>query len=399
MDAFEIVDVALRRGFTSAQVREALATFSDEDVARLAAMFEWSRIRHEYQVIPPGDWKVWLAIAGRGTGKTRLGSEWTWMWTASQPRMSKPVRHLVAAPTASDLIDTCYEGDSGLMSCIPSCLIKSYLKTPRPRIILHNGAIIGGIAAEQPARFRGPQWHRAWADEVGAWSENGRDDEYAWQMMEFSVRLGNDSRILVTTTPKPRPLLRKLIADPANVMTSAPTHVNLKNLDKKFQERILKYDGTKIGRQEIYAEFLNPEEGGVVSRDQIRVWPRSRGLPKLEFIVMSLDTAYSEKDRDKKKNENDPTANSVWGAFKYQGKPGVILLDCWQEWLKFPDLVDRVKIEQAVRYGADAERPVIVIPGGPRGVSEQGHPVDLIVIETKASGTSLRQQLAKDGIL
>jgi predicted phage terminase large subunit-like protein len=298
-----------------------------------------------------------------------------------------------------------------LCNVIPASLIDYYHKSPAPQIRLKNGSIIGGIAAEAFQRTRGPQWNRAWCDEVAAWGEGGKaDPEEVWDTMVMSVRLGNDTRILVTTTPKNRPLVKRLVADPDTVMTTASTHVNQDNLSKEFSRRILKYDGTKIGRQEVYAELIDSEEGGIISRSWLKHWPVEKPLPEFHFIVMSVDSAFSEEDRDKKKQTTDPTAVSVWGCFKTAVKPyvGVMLLDCWAEYLSYPDLVDRIKREsdpELIRYGSNLSQKPIILPGNiPKAYRKQmapkvgGRPIDVIVIEGKANGKSLRQSLAKDGI-
>ena len=409
--ADEILELGLRKGFTREQVRKSLAVLDDYDVERLAWMCRWVDARHEFQVVPEGQWSNWVILAGRGSGKTRVGAEWTGMNAAmAPPGLAKPDRSLVVAPTKSDLRDVCFEGDSGLISVIPPALIDYYHKSPAPQIRLKNGSIIGGIAAEAFQRTRGPQWGRAWCDEVAAWGEGGKaDPEEVWDTMVMSVRLGTDTRILVTTTPKNRPLVKRLVADEDSVLTSASTHVNAANLSPEFSRRILKYDGTKVGRQEIYAELIDAEEGGIISRSWIKHWPGDKSLPEFHFIVMSLDTAFSEDDHDKKTQTTDPSACSVWGCFKLpSGKPGIMLLDCWAEHLGFPELVDKVKNESdpdKIRYGSNlSQKPIITPSNVPKAYRKNaaprvgGRPIDLIVIEGKASGKSLRQMLYKSGI-
>jgi predicted phage terminase large subunit-like protein len=401
VQASDLVEIALRQGFTRAQTEAALRSFNDEQITRLGWMAGWVETRHEHQIEPEGDWLVWLILGGRGAGKTRVGAEWLGGRAALRGRDSKgkTYRGLVAAPTKGDLREVCIEGDSGLLSIIPGSLIADYNKNNN-KIVLGNGSIIGGIAAETSTRFRGPQWHDAWCDELAAWGDNGRDPQDAWDTMAFSVRLGDDSRILATTTPRPKPHIKNLIADPGTVVTTASTYVNLDNLNKKFAQRILKYEGTKIGRQEIHAELIDAEEGGIVQRSSLRMWPSKTPLPKFEYIVMSLDTAFSEKSYDKKKQETDPSACSVWGGFRYKGIANIMLLDCWAEKLSFPDLTETVTREKDVRYGESDKRPYIAIPRKqPQKIMGVGKPIDVIVIEEKASGKSLRQQLAKDGIL
>jgi phage terminase large subunit-like protein len=332
VQATDLLEIGLRRGFSKQDVSSALSNLDDFDAERLAWMVRWVDARHEFQVVPEGEWSNWVILAGRGAGKTRVGAEWSAMSAAcAHPADDdhKADRTLVVAPTKSDLRDVCFEGDSGLCNVIPASLIDYYHKSPAPQIRLKNGSIMGGIAAEAFQRTRGPQWNRAWCDEVAAWGEGGKaDPEEVWDTMVMSVRLGNDTRILVTTTPKNRPLVKRLVADPDTVMTTASTHVNQDNLSKEFSRRILKYDGTKIGRQEVYAELIDSEEGGIISRSWLKHWPVEKPLPEFHFIVMSVDSAFSEEDRDKKKQTTDPTAVSVWGCFKTAVKPyvGVMLL-------------------------------------------------------------------------
>ncbi len=411
----DLLEIGLRQGFTKRQVADALRSLDDFEVERLAWMCRWVDARHAFQVVPDGQWSQWVILAGRGSGKTRVGAEWSGMRSAMG---DKGHRQLVVAPTKSDLRAVCFEGDSGLIRVIPPSLIKYYHKTPAPEIMLHNGALIGGIAAEAFERTRGPQWHGAWCDEVAAWGEGGKaDPEEVWDTMVMSIRLGQDTRILVTTTPKNRPLVKRLVSDEDSVMTSASTHVNAENLSPEFARRILKYDGTKIGRQEVYAELIDAEEGGIISRSWLRHWPANKPLPEFHFIVMSLDTGLSEEDHDKKKQTTDPSACAVFGCFKYERilpsgvkviKPGIMLLDCWAERLGYPDLLDKVKKESdpdKIRYGRTLSARPIILPGnipkayrmnGP--AKSAGRAIDLIVIEGKANGKSLRQSLAKDGI-
>lgn len=219
--------------------------------------------------------------------------------------------------------------------------------------------------------------------------------------MALSVRLGNDTRILATTTPRPLPHIKSLLVDPGTVVTTASTYVNLANLSPEFAKRILKYEGTKIGRQEIHAEVIDSEEGGIVNRTQLRKWPASNPFPEFQYIVYSLDTAFSEESYDVKSRETDPSAMSCWGGFIHKGKPGIMLLDCWAEKLGFPQLVDRVIEEKGIKYGKQ-DAPLIPLPmvnGRRQKPTRQGKKIDLIVIEGKASGKSLRQQLAKERIM
>ena len=313
-------------------------------------------------------------LAGRGAGKTRCAAEWAWWEAWTKPK----TRWLVSAPTSGDVRDVCYEGDSGLMSVIPTLLIDNYNKSQH-EITLINGSIIKGIAASEPERFRGPQFHGGWLDELAAWHYL---DE-AWNMLQFGMRLGNQPRIICTTTPKPKPL----IVDLANrdgedvIYTTATTYDNMHNLAPSFKANIMQYEGTKLGRQEIYAEIIDPEESGIIKRDWFKLWPAEKPLPQFEYVVQSYDCATSEK------TANDPTACTVWGVFKPSAdkKMAVMLIDCWEEYIQYPDLRSKVIDESTSIYG-DANE------------FGNGKKVDLILIEDKSAGISLLQDLQRAGL-
>jgi len=190
------------------------------------------------------------------------------------------------------------------------------------------------------------------------------------------------------------------------VVVSGSTYENKENLTKFFYDNIAKYEGTKIGRQELYGEVLDPEEEGFIKRSAWRMWPHDKPLPSFQYIIMSLDTAFTERTHDKKTQTADPTACSVWALFNRTNpnnrKPEehVMLLDCWEDWLGLPGLIKRVKREKDLTYG-DQDEPVIkpiLIPNHLRA-RHQGRSVDMILIEDKGSGISLRQSLADENIL
>ena len=374
------------------ELEKKLAQLSMEDLQALTAHARWSAKRHKHQIPPSGKWTVWLLLAGRGAGKTRSAAEWLWWQAHSLP----DTRWLVSAPTSADIRDTCFEGESGLISVIPEQIIKEYNRS-LSEIILKNGSLIKGISAETPDRLRGGQWHGAWCDELAAWQY----DQEAWDMIMFALRLGSHPRIVATTTPKPKALIRDLIErDGADVhVTRASTYENIANLAPTFQAQLLKFEGTTLGRQEIHAEVLNPEEQGIIKRTWIQLWPAKKPLPALEHIVMSLDTAFTEQTRDKKTSDADPSACVVLGIFYENEKPNVILLDCWEDRLGLPDLIKRVHKEREVYYGEDDQKPMIQPKFGPKRVFGSGRKVDTLVIEDKGSGISLRQMLAREGII
>jgi phage terminase large subunit-like protein len=326
----------------------------------------WLQKAHKHQIEPVGeDWTIWLMLAGRGAGKTRAAAETISAWAWEQPK----TRWLVSAPTSGDIRGTCFEGDSGLISVIPPELIADYNKSHH-EITLLNGSFIKGIPASEPERFRGGQWHGAWCDELAAW-EYLQD---SWDMIAFSVRLGQRTKMICSTTPKPKDLILDLIdrdGDDVRV-TKASTYSNIKNLAPSFQKQILQYEGTNLGRQEIHAEIIDPEEGGIVKRDWFRLWPDGKPFPKLEFIIQSYDCATSDK------THNDPTGCITLGVFKpLDGAMSVMILDCWQEHLTYPQLRPKVISEFETVYGAGKERKL----------------VDLLLVEDKSAGISLIQDL------
>lgn len=209
-------------------------------------------------------------------------------------------------------------------------------------------------------------------DELAAW-------EYlqeAWDMMMFGIRLGSQTKIIASTTPKPKDLIIDLISRDGDdvVITSASTYENLDNLSTNFRKQILQYEGTKLGRQEIYAEIIDPEEGGIVKREWFKLFPANREIPKLEFVLQSYDCATSEK------TQNDPTAQITMGVFKpMDGPMSVLILDCWNERLQYPDLRPKVIEEYKTSYGEE----------------KAGKRVDLILIEDKSAGISLIQDLQR----
>ena len=360
--------------------------------AAVKARIRWLSLANRHQIPPAGDnWAIWLLLAGRGAGKTRTAAEWTWWEAWTKPR----TRWLVSAPTSGDLRDVCFEGDSGLLNVMPSEIIENYSRTLH-ELKLINGSLIKGIPASEPERFRGPQFHGGWTDELAAWDYL---DE-AWDMMQFGMRLGSRPQIVSTTTPKPKPLIISLANDRKDVaITRASTYDNIDNLAPSFRNKILQYEGTKLGRQEIHAEILDLEEGGVIRRDWFQLWPHNKKLPEFEYIVMSLDTAFTEMTMDKKSRDPDYTACSVWGQFRNNKKPAFLLLDCWQDRLGMPDLIARVKKEFAVRYGGEDMKPMFApMIGSPQSLLT-GRSPDILIIEEKGSGISLRQMLAREDII
>ncbi len=351
----------------------------------------WTDTARPNQLPPDDGWDEMGFMAGRGFGKTRVGAEWlgrvAWECTQALPRA-------VVAPTQNDVRYTCFEGQSGLLSVIPADCIADYSSSDLI-LTLRNGVSIRGFSAEKAERLRGPEHADVWGDEIAAW---GRDAEYTLDMMQMGLRIGPHPRFLWTSTPRPNAITRLLTAPKAGrIIVRGSTYDNAANLSKVFIDKIKVYEGTKIGRQEIDGEMLDPEEAGIVRRSQFNLYPHGRALPKFELIIMSLDTAFTERTLDKQ-GDPDPTACSVWGLFRIKKRTHVMLLDSWEDHLGLPDLVRRVKKEMACAYGDDQDAALIKPMFGSSKPYTSGRRPDILLIEDKGSGISLRQTLYESGI-
>ena len=251
-----------------------------------ALVYAWPFWARANQLPPDGDWRVWLLLAGRGFGKTRTGAE---MVRARAAARTAP-RLALVAPTAGDARDVMVEGESGILAISPPWERPRYEPSKR-RLTWPNGAIATLFSADEPERLRGPQHDAAWCDELASW----RYPE-AWDMLMFGLRLGTDPRVVVTTTPRPTALLRELIADPSVVVTRGTTYENRLNLPPGFLGQIIrKYQGTRLGRQELEAEFLEDAPGALWNRGIIE-GTRARASPPLIRVVVAIDPAVSTTD-------------------------------------------------------------------------------------------------------
>jgi phage terminase large subunit-like protein len=246
-----------------------------------ALLYDWPFWARSNQLPPPGGWRIWLLLAGRGFGKTRTGAEFVRAHVAARTAG----RLALVAPTAADARAIMVEGESGILAVSP------YWDRPRfepskRRLTWANGAIATLYSAAEPERLRGPQHDAAWCDELASW----RYPE-AWDMLLFGLRLGNDPRVVVTTTPRPTTLLRGLLHDPTIAITRGTTYENRPNLAADFFEHIVRrYEGTLLGRQEIEAEFLDDIPGALWNRSIIEA-TRRRIAPELRRIVVAIDPA------------------------------------------------------------------------------------------------------------
>lgn len=245
-----------------------------------ALEYDWKFWGRPNQFAPPGDWSTWLLLAGRGFGKTRTGAEWVRSIKDTVPRIA------LVAPTAADVRDVVVEGESGIMAISPPWDRPIYEPSKR-RLTWDNGAQAALYSADEPERLRGPQHGAAWCDELAAW----RYPE-AWDMLQFGLRLGDNPRAVVTTTPKPVKLVRDLLADPTTAVTRGSTYDNKANLARAFLEKtVRKYEGTRLGRQELNAEMLEDVPGALWTRAMIEAARWAGKLPDFARVVVAVDPA------------------------------------------------------------------------------------------------------------
>ncbi|NQW08294.1 MAG: DNA-packaging protein [Alphaproteobacteria bacterium] len=281
---------ALRAWMTSLSPtsrRKILNELSDQEAAAL--LYDWSFWAREKQHSPPGDWRVWLILAGRGFGKTRTGAEWIRRLAES----GRAKRIALVAETAADARDVMIEGESGLLACCPPWARPKYEPSKR-RLTWPNGTIATSFSADDPDQLRGPQFDTAWADEIAKWRH-----EAAWDNLMLGLRLGADPRCVATTTPKPRAWLARLAEDKRTVTTRGGTRENAANLAPAFLDQILaRYDGTRLARQEIDGEFLTEVPGALWSRGLIEAARADRppDLSELARVVVAVDPAVTAND-------------------------------------------------------------------------------------------------------
>jgi len=236
---------------------------------------------------PSGDWRTWLLLAGRGFGKTRSGAEFVRIQIGEGRR-----RIALVAPTAADARDVMVEGESGILAVSPPWDMPHYEPSKR-RLTWPNGAIATTYSADEPERLRGPQHDAAWCDEIDSW----RYPE-AWDMLMFGLRLDIDPRVVVTTTPKPVKIIRELLADPTTVITRGSSYENRANLaDAFFAQIVRKYEGTRLGRQELNAEVLDDVPGALWNRarlEELRWPPRA---PRRIALARLQERARTHADR------------------------------------------------------------------------------------------------------
>jgi len=273
---------------------EATAAFldslSDHTLAALPWLFEfWAQ---PHQLPPAGEWRTWVAMGGRGAGKTRAGAEWVRAQLEGPRPLDRGAARRVAlvGETYDQVREVMIFGESGLMACAPPDR-KPRWEATRRRLVWPNGAVAQAFSANDAQALRGPQFDAAWADELAKWP----DAQETWDMLQFALRLGAAPRAIVTTTPRNQPTLKAILASPSTVSTHAPTEANRAYLAPSFLAEIrARYRGTRNERQELDGELLDDAEGTLWPAPLIEA-ARSHTRPELDRVVVAVDPAVSGK--------------------------------------------------------------------------------------------------------
>ncbi len=249
--------------------------FTDAEGAEQSA---WHDIAHEAQRPPLAPWSTWLLQGGRGAGKTRAGAE----WLAERALAAARGRFAIVGATLHDVREVMINGPSGLRN-LPGRARPSY-EVSRRRLLWANGAEAYAFSAEEPERLRGPQFEAAWCDEFCTW----RGGDYTLMLLRMGLRLGEAPQLVVTTTPKPIPALRKLRAEASCVVTQAPTAINAAHLSKSFLENLQTlYANTRFVPQELEGVLLDGE--GALWRHADLVAARGRAPERFERVIVAVD--------------------------------------------------------------------------------------------------------------
>lgn len=259
--------------------KRRISKLTDNEI--IALSYDWEYFSRPSQQLPDGDWISWLILAGRGFGKTRTGAETVRQWIKTCPYVN-----LIGA-TSDDARDIMIEGESGILAICPKDERPDYLGH-KSQLRWPNGAKSLIFTADKPDRFRGKQHGKLWMDEIASW----RYPESFDQAM-FGLRLGNNPQCIITTTPRPIKIIKELLDSPTTHTTRGSTYDNKQNLAKTFIDKIVeKYEGTRLGRQELHAEMLLDNPDALWQRDKIESL-RVKEHPDLKRIIVAVDPSVT----------------------------------------------------------------------------------------------------------
>ena len=329
---------------TQAQVDDFLDGLSENALLALPWMFEFWALPH--QLPPAGAWKTWVIMGGRGAGKTRAGSEWVRAEVEGAGPMDagRSRRVALVGETVDQVIAVMIEGESGILACSPPDRRPEWQATKK-QLLWPNGAIAQVFSAHEPDSLRGPQFDAAWVDELAKWPKA----EQAWDQLQFGLRLGENPRHVVTTTPQNVGVLKDILKNPSTVMTHAPTEANRAYLAASFlQEVRTRYAGTTKGAQELDGLLIEDAEGALWTTAMLEAG-RISEPPRLQRIVVAVDPPVTGHGR------SDECGIVVVGAVTdgpTQNWQAVVLADCSVKGAS-PDQWARAAIAAMDRFGAD----------------------------------------------
>ncbi|PCJ95679.1 MAG: ATP-binding protein [Hyphomicrobiales bacterium] len=247
---------------------------------------DWQLTRRDDQIPPPGAWRVWMLLGGRGAGKTRAGAEWVRELALGE--MAGTGRIALLGESFAEVRNIMVEGISGILA-VHGNEERPVWKPSLNRLEWHNGCVAHAFSADDPESLRGPQFSAAWVDELAKWPRA----DHSWDMLQFALRLGDNPRQVVTTTPRAVPIIKRLLGEDGVVVSRATTYDNEANLAPTFLKSIVsRYEGTHLGRQELMGELLDDRAGALWNRaalEQLRVESR----PELVRVVVAIDPPAS----------------------------------------------------------------------------------------------------------
>lgn len=281
--------VSLAQILSALSPDERQAALSSLPASALAKLkYNWKFWARPNQLAPEGNWITWLLLAGRGFGKSRCGAE----WVIEKARNFPGCRIALVAETAADARKVMVEGESGILAISPPDFQPDYSPANR-QITWPNGSLAFTYNATQPDQLRGPQHHFAWCDELAKWQYM----QDSWDQLQFGLRLGDKPQQVVTTTPRPMPLIKKLVNDKDTVVTKGRTRDNEANLAAPFIKQIEdRYGGTRLGRQELEGEILDDIPGALWSRSSIEDNRKPEAPDHLDRIIVAVDPAASSHE-------------------------------------------------------------------------------------------------------
>src|SRR5665647_1087185 len=310
---------------TETQRENILNDFSEEELYYL--QHDWQLLARPAQRIPSGSWFCWFLRSGRGYGKSRCGAETVIQWALEG---YSPIA--LIGQTKADVRDTMVElGDSSILKVAPPWFRPVYESSKR-RLTFPNGSICVIYSGNEPGQLRGPQHQKAWVDELTKF----KYPVETWDNLEFGLRKGDNPQVICTTTPRPVNIIKDLIADKRTVETRGNTLDNAANLNPLFLERMItKYQGTRLGRQELNGNILDDNPNALWKRPLIEE-ARVAVPPELDRIVVGVDPAPTsgEKANDTgivvagvNKNDLDPKLGKkiphfyILGDYTIHGSP------------------------------------------------------------------------------